>query len=406
MLDNSNLFDLDIAAQKTAAIDEALSTVRQHLGMDIGYLTEVQGDQVVFRKVDSDNPDAVLKVGNTRDFDTSYCRFVLSGEMPQLIPDTANDPLATSLQVTHQAPIGSHIGVPIIRPDGTPFGMFCCMSHTPKPSLNARDLDVMTMFARLANRVIHDELIAHESLFESRRRLQDTITRQEFEIALQPIVALGNGRPIGFEALSRFSALPRRGPDQWFAEAEMAGMTFPLEMTTAQKALSYFDLLPASTSLTLNASPQTVQEEDFLRLFADGKGKRIVVELTEHQTIDDLAALGPCLARLRADGVRIAIDDMGAGHSGLSKLLAVRPDMIKMDKSLIDGIENDTASRALCRAIVAVSDEMGATLVAEGIETQSTCDALRELNVGFGQGYLIARPSPAGEVANLPQYLM
>jgi EAL domain-containing protein (putative c-di-GMP-specific phosphodiesterase class I) len=124
--------------------------------------------------------------------------------------------------------------------------------------------------------------------------------------------------------------------------------------------------------------------------------KRIVVEITEHEPVDDYEELASALRPLRDLGVRIAIDDAGAGYASLRHTLAVDPDIVKVDISLTAGIEHDRAKRALASALISFADEMDITIVAEGIETEASLQALLELGVRYGQGFHIARPAPLG----------
>ena len=152
--------------------------------------------------------------------------------------------------------------------------------------------------------------------------------------------------------------------------------------------------LPATAQLALNVAPQTAASEDFARLLPAGRAcERIVVEITEHAPIDDYDALAARLERLRRRGLRIAIDDPGAGFASLRHILRLSPDIIKTDMTLTRRIESDRAGRALTRALISFAAEIGATIVAEGIESEAEINALRELGVAYGQGYHLGRPA-------------
>jgi EAL domain-containing protein (putative c-di-GMP-specific phosphodiesterase class I) len=121
---------------------------------------------------------------------------------------------------------------------------------------------------------------------------------------------------------------------------------------------------------------------------------RMVLEITEHEAIEDYAALATALEELRTLGVRIAIDDAGAGFASLRHTLLLRPDMLKVDISLTRDIDEDRAKRALTSALISFADEMGMAIVAEGIETEAELETLVSLGVPFGQGYYLAKPAP------------
>ncbi len=157
-------------------------------------------------------------------------------------------------------------------------------------------------------------------------------------------------------------------------------------------ALAGFGELPAGITMSINASPDTIASGRLWGALDRANLHRTIVEVTEHAHVADHAPLDRRLAELRRVGVRIAIDDAGAGYSGLQQIVQVAPDLIKMDMSLTRGIDGDGARRALASAMVYYARETGATIVAEGIETQEELATLRTLGAARGQGYLLGRP--------------
>jgi len=211
------------------------------------------------------------------------------------------------------------------------------------------------------------------------------------EAALQPIVDLATGRVVGAEALARFP--DRRSPDVHFAEAEGKGVRVELELAAAAVALARLGELPAGRYLTVNVSPATAMSPRLAALLRTAPVDRIVLELTEHAPVEDYPALEAALASLRERGMRIAIDDAGAGFASMRHVLALRPDVLKLDISITHGINSDVRRRELVRAMVAFSRATGCTLVAEGIETEDELDAVRALGVRCGQGFRLGRPA-------------
>jgi EAL domain-containing protein (putative c-di-GMP-specific phosphodiesterase class I) len=120
---------------------------------------------------------------------------------------------------------------------------------------------------------------------------------------------------------------------------------------------------------------------------------RIVFEITEHHAIEDYVALRPLLDGLRAQGARLAVDDAGAGFASLRHTLQLSPDFIKLDISLIRGIDHEPRQRALAAGLIAFANDVGAAIIAEGIETAGELAALRELGVPYGQGFHLAPPA-------------
>jgi EAL domain-containing protein (putative c-di-GMP-specific phosphodiesterase class I)/DNA-binding NarL/FixJ family response regulator len=223
-----------------------------------------------------------------------------------------------------------------------------------------------------------------------RRAIEDdTVLR----IVFQPICTLG-GDPVGVEALSRFDVPPKRGPERWFAEASEVGLRRELELAAVRKALQQLPLVPADMFLSVNVSPGTLMAAPFRKLLEAVDGTRIVVEVTEHAPIEDYERLGAAVGRLRDCGVRLAVDDAGAGFASLRHILRLAPDFIKLDRTLIAGIEVDRSRQALAAGLISFARKIDATIVAEGIERPAEVAALQALGVAYGQGFFLARPGP------------
>lgn len=236
-----------------------------------------------------------------------------------------------------------------------------------------------------------DDIVGH-------RRVRDVLETTSLEMVVQPIADMGTGEVRMAEALARFSASPRRGPDQWFAEAHRVGLGLQLELAAVQGALDLLPFLPDFVALSVNVAPVVLASGGLLDLVDDTLHDRLVLEITEHHTIDPLSLLHP-IERVREAGVRIAIDDTGSGYATLSALLRIKPDIIKLDRDLVRGTDEDPVRRAMARALVQFTREDGpADLVAEGIETQAEATALVDLGVTLGQGYLFGRPMPVSEL--------
>ncbi|GAB5446086.1 sensor domain-containing phosphodiesterase [Gymnodinialimonas sp.] len=372
-------------------ITEAIRTMRTHLGMEIGYLSEFVGDELVFRAVDAPGLEHLAQPGDTRSLSETYCNHILSGDLPQMMADTLEYPVAAALPITHALPIRAHVSVPIERADGSLYGMFCCLSPKPNTTLNERDLVMMRSFARLAQSEVQSSLEQEAERNAALAAIHEVVEEQSFKIVYQPIVSLQTGDLLGVEALCRFEAQPYRTPDIWFAEAGRVGLAEMLELCVLEPALTALDRLPEGIYLSLNASPQTICTGMLSMIFKEHPADGLVVEVTEHDMIADWDALNREITALRNLGVKIAIDDAGAGYAGLQQMVRLRPDIIKLDRSLIAGIDTSTSLRALCSAMVYFAGETGAALVAEGIEQQEEADVLRDLGVERAQGYFFGR---------------
>jgi len=374
-----------------------LEAVRRHLGMEVAYVAEFVDGSSVFREVDAPGFERLIKAGDSMRLDDIYCRHILEGRLPQLIADTSHYPIADALPITHSFPIGAHISVPVRLPDGSAYGMFCCLSTKPDHSLTERDLRVMKVVADMAAHQISRHLRQVLDFREVRGRIERVIARHEFGIVYQPILDLEPLRLVGFEALCRFPAEPYRPPDVWFNEAAGVSRAIDLECAVLSKALSAFDVISGDLFISVNVSPEMVLYDGFARLFANCPKPRLVVEITEHTKVDDYAALLAALAPLRREGVLLSIDDAGAGFASLKHILNLHPEIVKLDAGLTTALDIDPARRALASALVYFARETRSRIIAEGIETESELAALKGLGVPMGQGYLLGRP---GDIAS------
>ena len=213
------------------------------------------------------------------------------------------------------------------------------------------------------------------------------------KVVFQPIAHLPQLRVVGYEALSRFSARPRVGPDQWFAAAARIGREADLSALVLEKALSTRATLPRRTFLSVNVSPEVLLSDRVQRLLERGPLDRMVFELTEHSIVTDYEQVAAAIARVRALGGFVAVDDAGAGYASMHHILTLHPDFVKLDGSLVADLHRDPAKSALVEMFGEFTSRIDAWLIAEGIETSEDLHRLRQLGVPLGQGYLLGRPA-------------
>lgn len=388
-------------ADNHGAIGRMLESVRRHLGMDVAYISEFVGDRSIFRAVDAPGMEALVRVGDARALDDVYCRHILEGRLPELMPDTSRFALAAALPITAAAPIGAHMSVPLRMADGSVYGMFCCLSPHPDATLNERDLQVMRAFADVAAEQIDRERAAEDEKNAKRARIEQLMQRGGMETVFQPIFSFSSARPSGFECLTRFTAEPRRSPDKWFQEAEQVGLGIDLELAAARLALASAAELPTDTYITVNASADALMSDGLREALGAFPMERLILELTEHAEVREYDALAARLTELRQTGARIAIDDAGAGYAGLQHIVQLRPDLIKLDMALTRHVDTDQSRRALASALIYYARETGCEIVAEGIETEGELLTLKALGVHRGQGYLLGRPMPLADAQAL-----
>jgi EAL domain-containing protein (putative c-di-GMP-specific phosphodiesterase class I) len=223
----------------------------------------------------------------------------------------------------------------------------------------------------------------------------DAVIRDEaLTIVVQPIVEVHSGTILGYEALSRFTGKPLQGPALWFEDAERVGRRTELELFALRRALRRLPELPEDCFLSLNASPATIMCGRLPDLLVSAPLDRLVLEVTEQHPIDSYEQFAAALQPLRQGGLRLAIDDVGAGFASLKHILRLSPHLVKLDHSLTHAVIHSRSARALAAALTGFAIETGTTVLAEGIETQDQLDLLSALGVSLGQGFLLGRPGP------------
>lgn len=275
------------------------------------------------------------------------------------------------------------------------------------------DTDEALLRARnlLHTRGLHRQLSGHRARLErelaeaterERSRREELVERAavlDRQLALghptvvfQPVLDLVTERLMGVEALARFPGPPAHPPGLVFEHADRLGRTVELEMVALRAATERLPELPPGTFLSINVSPETALSGCLADLLTVLPRERLVLELTEHTDVEDYDGLATVLAEHRAAGMRLAIDDTGAGYASFQHLLHLRPEIIKLDIALTHGIHRDPARRALGVALAAFAAEVGATIIAEGIEEPGEIAVLRELGIPWGQGFYLAEP--------------
>lgn len=230
----------------------------------------------------------------------------------------------------------------------------------------------------------------------ARRLLISIIDRACVPMVFQPIVDLDARNVVGFEALARFPTATAIGsPEPWFDFAHELEIGVELELAAARSALRAVRSMPDGLYISVNVSPLAITSEQLVRMLADsGVAERVVLELTEHVYIDDYAGFLAGLSDIRSLGTRLAVDDAGAGYASLRHIVQLSPDLIKLDRSLVQGVDRDPVRRALMIALVAFATDIRVGLAAEGVETPNEAEALWEWGIGYGQGFLFGRPAP------------
>lgn len=367
-------------------LERLTELARAHLGMDVAYVARFEDGRQMIRAATGDPESFHLETGSGRPLEQTYCARMVRGQIPQLIPDTATEPEVAALPITSEADIGAYIGVPLHLPDGKVYGTFCCLNHNATRALTERDV----AFLALLSDLLAEDIAAETRLRARRRTISDLLNDGAVTIALQPVLDLADSRCLKLEALARFPSVG--APDDVFAMADDVGLRAELEVLCLRKALELLDRIHPSQSLAINVSP------DVVPLLLESLPSpvpldRLVVEITEHAAVGAYEGLRSALAPLRQRGLRLAVDDAGAGFASLRHIVELRPDIIKIDRSLVAAIDSDLSRRSAVTTFVLLALDIGAAVVAEGVETEAELKALMSLGVDAVQGFLVARPS-------------
>jgi EAL domain-containing protein (putative c-di-GMP-specific phosphodiesterase class I)/nitrogen-specific signal transduction histidine kinase len=370
-------------------LERILAFALDQLRLDAVYIWEFRDGRQQCRACTG--ATASFRIAADEVLQNSYSQQMASGTLPKLIRDVSTEARVAEMEITARAGIGAYVGVPIRHQDGVLWGALAGVSHRPRPDL---DQSAVETLALLADLVVFDAE-EHSRRETTRRDIERFITHGGFEVAYQPLVDLRTGDCIGLEALARFPE-PYHVPPQTFGAAERVGLGIELEVAVVRRALEILPALSPGHLLALNMSPTALLScEPWEALWRDGMLplSRLVVEVTEHAAVSAYAGLRRELQPLRERGLRIAVDDAGAGYASLRHILELRPDFIKLDRWLIDGLAEDGARRVAVGSFVALARELGAGVIAEGIERPEDLEAVRELGIDAAQGYLLGRPS-------------
>ncbi|MBQ4798957.1 EAL domain-containing protein [Pseudoalteromonas sp. MMG006] len=387
--------------QSDGSIDEKLlrllSLVRKHLKMDVAFISEFTKTDRVFKVVDNQTNNACVSVGNSDPICQTYCKKISDNELEPIIPNTHKHPITKAMPVTKKLNIGSYIGVPIVLASGKIYGTFCCYKTIFDNNLDNKDLAFLKLISELASELIEQKAQSDTLSIETKILIENIIKTKAITIYFQPIFNLATNRLSGYESLSRFFTEPYKTPDVWFKHADNLGLGEALEILAIHNTLHCMDELAPHAYITINTSPAHILSGAINNVLNDVDCTRIILEVTEHSPITNYQAMRAALEPLRAKGVKLAIDDVGAGFSSFQHILELEADIIKLDISLTQNINNDRRKFLLAKALCGFAKAINCSIVAEGIENQEELSTLRKLGVDNVQGYFIGRPAPINE---------
>ncbi|MGE4364468.1 MAG: EAL domain-containing protein [Mycolicibacterium sp.] len=372
-----------------------LGVLRQRLGLDAAWLSSFDDGMQVIEVLDGNADGLGVSPGQRIGLPESYCVRVIDGRLPAVIPDTSADQTTAALPITRESGVGAYVGVPVPVPghgDAT-AGMVCVVSREPKPDLTDEDLQIVKQVADLIGTLIDSPAPGADPTADQRKAIRRVLAERDFEVVFQAVHDAATGKVVGVEALARFPCEPFR-PDAFFQQAAQLGLDIELETAIVRRVLSMIPQLPDDVFVAMNISPAAALAAPWHELLVDVDPSRIVLEITEHVAVGNYGALDDALESCRARGMRIAVDDVGAGFASFSHVLELTPEFVKIDQSITRHIDVDDARRRLAQAIAEFAGQIGATVIAEGVESQGELDAVVAAGITWAQGFCLSRPKP------------
>jgi EAL domain-containing protein (putative c-di-GMP-specific phosphodiesterase class I) len=247
------------------------------------------------------------------------------------------------------------------------------------------------------------EMAAHErqgQRLQDRERIQDVIVRGRIVTAYQPIFLIHDRTILGFEALSRGArGTGLENADALFGAASAHGLLMELDRLCRERALLNSGKVPSNARLFVNTLPATIRDPqfrgrpliDFLDKVQVSPG-RIVIEITEKLVIENYTLFREAMAYFTDLGMSFAVDDVGAGYSGLESIARLKPNFLKIDTNLVRDVHESSVNREMVKALSSLGQGIGATVIAEGIQTEEELQALRDLGIEYAQGFFLGRP--------------
>ena len=262
---------------------------------------------------------------------------------------------------------------------------------------------VSTQIRRLVNEARRDcQHDIDSARRASRHELLETILDHRIYSVYEPIVEVESKTVFGYEALARGPEGSNfHSPIALFTAAEEFELVFELDCVCRESGLRGAVDFPKGTKLFLNIRPTTIhdpafKEENLIKTLelSDLSPSDVVFEISEQESIDSFGGFREIRDYYRSLGFQFALDDTGAGYAGLEELLEIEPDYIKIDRSMVSGVDQDPARQDVLTAILQLADKMGAQVIGEGLDTLEELEMLGRLGIRFGQGWLFGRPTP------------
>lgn len=397
--------------------DEACALVVGHLKREVPLafwsVSQHVDDRQVYLSV---RDDAYGKVaGDSHAWSDSFCRSMVAGAAPQIAPDAMAVPAYAAAGVSRKLAIGAYVGVPIRGAGGNLFGTLCGLDPGVQSDALHRHTSLLHLLATLLGQILTVEQLRVDAVHRQAQpglrdlRLHEPLRRAiasgDLHAVYQPIVELGDGRPVAFEALARWR---HEGvavdPDVLVGVAARTGLMSALtdhmlDSAGAQLARWSAQLGHRDLRVGINVSPHCISDPRLPGRVAACVARhrlapgQLVIEITEDALLTDLPRAAAVTRRLQALGVALSLDDFGIGYSSLLHLQQIPLHSIKIDQGFARDLDTNPATERFMKALLALGRNLGLGVVVEGVERQGQADVLRRLGATHAQGHLFGRPA-------------
>lgn len=267
--------------------------------------------------------------------------------------------------------------------------------------MNERDVSYLGLIAEIAGELIEEREIERQTVSQHKHEIEQIIKNNNICMYFQPIYCLKSNKIKGFESLARFFTQPYKTPDVWFQNAEDIGLGEALEILAVQNVMHNLASFNKDTYISINTSPKHIISGVLSKKLAHFDCSNVVIEITEHSPIHDYNLMRQSLQPLREKGIRLAIDDVGAGYCSFQHILELEADIIKLDISLTQNINKERSKFLLAKALLGFAEAINCTVIAEGIENLQELMTLKALGINNVQGFFIAKPASLSDALKL-----
>jgi EAL domain-containing protein (putative c-di-GMP-specific phosphodiesterase class I) len=322
----------------------------------------------------------------------NFLMVVSSGDPRKPITDTQVAHVAGQLEQSLNEYLAARLG-PALQPFGRMFHGHSILEYNSNVRFER-------LLSRAVNQAFQDAVGQEERVFQSQvRQLQEIVNTNRIHIFFQPIFYLENLQSVlGHESLSRGpSGTPFESADFMFSLAGNCGMLNRLENLCQLRLISSLEKEQSEHLVFINLEPSFLENEQYRKLAIfnhEGvRPERLVVEITERVAINDYDVVSRALEDIRGRGFGIAVDDVGSGYASLQSIAYLKPNYIKVNEKMVNGISSDFIKQEIVKTLRELGSRFSAQIIAEGIEDPRDMSKLQELQVPFGQGYLLQRPA-------------